>query len=51
MEDFGALVVDWSVGFESERAEGVRVVECCVLGFLSAGRLFRHAARTRRREV
>ena len=26
MEEFGALVVDWSVGFESERDEGLRVV-------------------------
>ena len=51
LKEFGALVVDWSVGFESERDEGVRVVESCVLGFLSAGRPVRRAARTRRREV
>ena len=29
-----------SVGFESERDEGVRVVETCTLGFLSAGAPF-----------
>ena len=51
MNEFDAIVVDWSVGFESEWDEGVRVVESCVLDLLSAGRPFRRAARTRRREV
>ena len=51
MKEFGALVVDWSVCFDSERDEGVRVVETCVLGLLSAGRPFRRATCIRRREV
>ena len=51
MKEFDAVVVDWSVGFESERDEGVCVGECCVLDLLSAGRPIRRAARTRRREV
>ena len=41
--EFRALIVVWSVGFESERNEGVRVVESCVLDFISAGRPFRRA--------
>ena len=51
MDEFGALIVDLSVGIESERDESVRVVEGCVFDFLPAGRPFRRAARTRRREV
>ena len=51
MKKFGALVVDLSVSFESERDEGVRVVETCVLGFLPGGRPFRRATCTCRREV
>ena len=38
LEKFGALVVDWFVGFENEGNGGLLVVESCVHGFLSAGR-------------
>ena len=51
LEEFGALIVDWSVSFESERDEGIRMVESCVLGFLSTGRNIHRAACTRCREV
>ena len=43
MKEFCALVVGWTVDFESERDEDVRVVETCVLGFLSTGLPFRIA--------